>query len=138
MLFGEAGNDLLSGSDGDVLKGGDGFDIFYGDENGGLVVAYGEGDNDEFNLRDGAIMIMEGGEGADDFVVYQDWHGIGYINDFDIVNDAIELDLFWPSSVTIFQDEQGHAAMSFPGGGEIHFNNIAYSPNLDFNFEQTP
>jgi hypothetical protein len=28
--------------------------------------------------------------------------------------------------------------MSFPGGGVIHFNNIAYSPNLDFNFEQTP
>jgi hypothetical protein len=126
----------LTGSTGDVLKGGAGNDSFFAqDENTGLIVAYGEEGNDRFYLE-GDLFIAKGAAGNDVYIVHEGWDGVGISLDFDLANDLIRIEEFAVNEISFFKDDNDNLAMKFDTGGELHFNNIDYQPGYvyaDFN-----
>ena len=89
-MFGDAGDDTLSGGDGrDILLGGSGNDTIRGNDDGDILLGDSGDDTLVGGLGDDSLT---GGTGSDTFVFTANT-GSDTINDFDKDNDAIDLSM---------------------------------------------
>ncbi len=138
-LYGDNGNDLITGSDGndtlnggngnDTLNGGQGNDVILGG-NGSDILAGGAGDD-----------TLTGGGGRDTFV-FEGFgstaliaFGVDRINNFNVAEDKIKLNSYDPS-VAVFGSNLKFAAVANDAAVETNAATIVYSKatgNLFFN-----